>query len=323
MKLVNVTPYPARLLRAVVDEQRLFGAVVVRISHDIVDGRLRPSDVQRWQVEEATWNGPWGPMPADRPPRRGGVDILIFGSARAHGGRPVPRIDVAVEIGTRWRSRIIAWGDRSWRRSLGGLVPSDPEPRAEVPLTLARAFGGSDEWDGLQVPFVDNPEGRGFYLEESRAHGKPLPNLEDPRALISRWDDHPEPVGTGLCAPNFGPRARRGVELADDKRSIRGILPLFFNDAFPGMVAPAVASHDRVVVHGVRGDGPLEFTLPDNPLRVDVRIGDDGGVRPPEIDQIGVEPDTGRVFLAYRYVFRYVMTPRERRSCRLSLAPAG
>lgn len=322
MKLVNATPYPARLLRTVVDDHRLFGAVVVRISHDIVDGRLRPSDEQRWLVSAGAWDGPWGPMPADIPPVRGGVDVMIFGSARAPGGRPAPRIDVVAEIGSRWRARITAWGERRWKRSLGGLVASEPEPLSEVPLTLERAYGGSDEWDGITVPFTDNPAGRGFHLEEPRAHGKPLPNLEDPHAPISRWDDRPEPVGTVTCAQNFGPRARRGLELADDKQSIRRVLPRFFNDAFPGMVAPSAVARDHVIVRGVRGDGPLEFTLPDDPLRVDVRIGDDGGVRTPTIDQIGVEPDTRRVFLAYRYAFRYVMTPHERRSCRLSLAPA-
>ena len=323
MKLDNATPFPARLIRTVVDDRRLFASVLVRVSHDIVDGRLRPSDVQRWPVSTGTYDGPWGPMPPDQPPCRGGVDIMIFGSARAPGGRPAPRIDVAVEIGTRWRSRLIAWGDRTWRRGLTGLTPSDPEPRSEVPLTLARAFGGSDEWDGMQVPFVDNPEGRGFYLEESRARGKPLPNLEDPRALIVDWKDRPEPVGTGPCAQNFGPRVRHGIELSEDKQTIRRIRPSFFNDAFPQMIAPTVASHDRVVVRGVRDDGPVEFTIPETPLRIDLRVGDDGGVRTPAIDQLAVEPDAGLAFITYRFPFRYVVTPHERRSCRLSLAAAS
>ncbi|HEY0133290.1 MAG TPA: DUF2169 domain-containing protein, partial [Nannocystis sp.] len=161
------------------------------------------------------------------------------------------------------------------------------------------------------------------YIEESRARAKPLPNLEDPRAPIQRWDDRPEPVGTGACAQNFGPRVRHGVEVDEATNTIRRITPQFFNDAFPGMIAPAVAQGDRVVVRGVREDGPLSFVVPPTSLRVDVRVGDDGGVRTPAIDQIGIEADAGLVFITYRYPFRYVLTPHQRRHCRLSLAPAS
>lgn len=317
MKLQNASPYPARLLRTMVDDRRIYGCVLVRVSHEVVGGRLRPTEAQPWVVDQGPWQGPWGPMPGDQPPARGGVDVLIYGHARAAGGRPVECIAVTAEIGSRWRSTLHAWGDRSWRRSLGELVPGAAEPVREVPLTLAHAYGGSDEWDGIQVAFVDNPAGRGFYLEEARARGRPLANLEDPEAPIRRWDDRPEPVGTGACPQNFGPRVRRGLELDEQTNTIRRIRPSFFNDAFPRMIAPAVAPGELVVVHGVREDGPLKFALPDPPLRVEIKVGDDGGVRTPTIDQIGVEPDARRVYLTYRYVFRYILTPLQRRSCRL------
>jgi hypothetical protein len=320
MKLENASPYPARLLRTVVDERRMYGCVLVRVSHEVVGGELRPTEAQRWQVSPGPWEGPWGPMPGDRPLVRGGVDVMIFGAARAAKGRPVACIAVTVEVGSRWRSTLHAWGDRTWRRGLAGLVPGEAEPVREVPLTLARAYGGSDEWDGIQVAYVDNPAGRGFYLEEGRARGRPLPNLEDPEAPVRRWDDRPEPVGTGSCVENFGPRVRRGLELDAETNKIRRIRPSFFNDAFPGMIAPGVAGGEAVVVHGVREDGPLKFTLPDTPLRVEVRIGEHGGVRTPTIDQIGVEADAGLVFVTYRYPFRYVLTPHQRRACRLFLA---
>ena len=320
MKLSNESPYPAYLFRTGIDEHRIFASVVVRVTHDIVDGRLRPAAAQRWTVSASEWVGPHGPMPGDHIPYRSGVDVLVFGSARAHGGRPVPCIEVGVEIGARWRSRVVAFGDRTWRRGVTGLVPSDPDPVREVPLTLARAYGGCDEWDGLQVPFVDNPAGRGFYLESSRAHGKLLPNLEDPDDLIRAWDDRPEPVGTTPCAQTFGPRVRRGLELDEDQQTITRIDPRFFNDAFPGMVAPVVAPGDTVVVRGVREDGPLTFTLPEPPVRVDIRVGDDGGVRTPAIDQIGVDADARSVYLSYRFPFRYVLIPHRLRHCRLLAA---
>lgn len=141
MKLENASPYPARLLRTLVDERRMYGRVMVRVSHEVVAGQLRPTEAQR-----------------------------------AAKGRP---------------------------------------------------------------------------------------DLEDPEAPIRRWDDRPEPVGTGSCVENFGP---------------------------------------------------------DAPLRVEVRIGEDGGMRTPTIDPIGVEADAGLVFVTHRYPFRDVLTPHQRRACRLFLA---
>lgn len=320
MKLDNTTPYPAHLFRGVIDKERLFASMAVRVTYDLVGERLQPAEEQAWPVSPGPWEGPYGPMPGDELFFRGGVDVLIFGAARAPGGRPAPRVDVEARVGPTWRSRIVVYGDRVWRRGPVGLVPGAPEPFREVPLTLAYAYGGSDLWDGLEVGFPDNPEGRGFYLEEDSALGGRLPNLEDPAALIRAWDDRPEPVGARPCAINFGPRVRRGVVFDEQRPILREIRSVFYNDAFPQMIAPAARPGDRVSIAGVREDGPLVFSLPDNPLRVRVQIGDDGGERTPAIDQIAVEPDRRRVFLSYRYPFRYILVPHQRRSCQLVLA---
>ncbi|MCY1059377.1 DUF2169 domain-containing protein [Nannocystis sp. SCPEA4] len=319
MKLQNSTPYPAHLFRGCIDEQRVLAGVIVRITHDIVDGRLRPAADQPWPVSAGPYQSPLGPMPSDQRFVRDGVDVLLFGAARSEGGRAVPRIDVGVQVGRTWRSELVAWGERVWRTGVTGLVPSAPEPVSAVPLTLAHAYGGADEWDGLEVAYPDNPEGRGFYLERSRAHGRLLPNLEDPAAPIRAWDDRPEPVGTGTCPQHFGPRVRRGLDIDATTGAVRQIKPAFFNDAFPKMIAPRALPGDRVEVRGVREDGPLVFSLPPIALRVRVQIGDDGGERTPVLDQIGVDADARRVFLTYRYPFRYVVTPHQRRSCTLGL----
>jgi hypothetical protein len=317
MKLFNYTPYPAYLHRGLTEPQRMIACAMLRVTYDVVDGRLRPAAEQTWPVEPGPWDSKYGRMPGDQRFARGGVDVLVFGSARS--ARPVPSIEVAVQVGAKWRARVVAHGPRVWRPGRGGLVPGAPEPVREVPLTLAHAYGGSDLWDGLAVPYVDNPEGKGFYLEEARARGGALPELEDPDAPIRAWDDRPEPVGTGVCQQHFGPRVRRGIELDDDGGQVRRIKPEFFNDAFPNMVAPKAEPGDRVSVTGVREDGALAFVLPKNDLRVRVQVGDDIAERIPAIDQIGVEADARRVFITYRYSFFYWLTPRERRSCMLGV----
>ncbi|HEY8377921.1 MAG TPA: DUF2169 domain-containing protein [Nannocystis sp.] len=313
MKFFNYTPYPAYLHRGFIEERRALASAMLRVTYDVVDGRLRPADEQVWPISPGPWDSPYGPLPGDQRYIRGGVDVMIFGSARSP--RPVPRIDVEVQLGGSWRARVFAHGPRVWRPGPVGLVPGAPEPVREVPLTLAHAYGGKDRWDGIDVPFVDNPDGKGFYLEEASARGNPLPELEDPDAPIRAWSDRPEPVGTGACPQTFGPRVRRGIEFDAERGRVRQIRPEFYNDAFPKMIAPRAEPGDRVVITGVREDGPLAFTLPVSDIRVRIEVGDDIGERTPAIDQIGVEADHRRVFITYRYCFAYWMRPQERRSC--------
>lgn len=315
MKLDNRSPYHAHLFRGGIDERRLFGSVAVRVTYDIVGDRLRVADDQAWQVSPAPWDSPQGPLPGDELFYRGGVDLLVFGSARA--ARPVPRIDLDLRVGSGFRGRVAVFGDRVWKRGPRGLAPSAPVPFRAMPLTLDRSFGGSFEWDGLAAGFPDNPAGRGYYPDERTAEGQPLANIEDPAALCARWDDRPEPVGTGCPGQGFGPRLRRSVEFDPDSGMLEVLRPTFYNAAFPQLIVPAARPGDRVSITGVREDGPLVFHLPDNLLRVRLAFGEETAEKTPAIDQIGVEPDLLRVFVSYRYPFRYVLHPLEKRVCEL------
>ncbi|HEY8377052.1 MAG TPA: DUF2169 domain-containing protein [Nannocystis sp.] len=315
MKLANDTPFPARLFRGGIDERRLFGSVAVRVTYDIVGDRLRVAREQAWPISPGPWDSPYGPLPGDDLFYRGGVDLLVFGSARA--ARPVPRIDIDLRVGDRFRGRLVVFGDRVWRRERGRLVPGPPEPFRELPLTLAYSFGGTFKWDGLDVAYPDNPVGRGYYPDERAAEGNLLPNIEDPNALCARWDDRPEPVGTGAPGITFGPRLRRSLEFDPETGDLKVLRPTFFNAAFPQLIVPAARPGDRVSITGVRRDGPLVFHLPETDLRVRLAFGDETAEKTPAIDQIGVEPDLLRVFISYRYPFRYVLNPHQRRSCEL------
>jgi hypothetical protein len=319
MELTNHTSLPALICRGCLDEERMCAAVVVRRTYDLAGGELRPAAEQVWRVSPGPWDGPAGPMAGDELFYRGGVDLLVLGSARAPGGRPVRQLDVTVAVGDDFRYRLAVFGDRVWRRQHGRLVPSEPEPFTSIPLTLARAFGGKYEWDELIVPFADNPDGKGYYVQEESADGQPLPNLEDPQALIRRWQDQPEPVGVGLTPGMFGPRLRRGVEVDERAGRIAKLHPTLFNTAFPALVLPkgSVTAGTRVRIDGVSADGPLAFTVPPSDLRVRLRFGKQVTDVEPAIDQLGVEPDARRVFVSYRYPFHYRLIPLQERACEL------
>src|SRR5215470_12420689 len=97
-------------------------------------------------------------------------------STSSSSGKPTRRTTVKVESG-RISHHVAVFGDRVWRKSPKGLIPSEPEPFVEMPLANDRAFGGKVLLEGLEIPHPHNPAGRGFYLSEGEAEGKPLPNL--------------------------------------------------------------------------------------------------------------------------------------------------
>jgi len=318
MELDNRTRFPAAMFRSVVDEYRLAAAVVARVTFDLTGDGPRAAGAQPWMVSAAPWQSEHGQMDGDEVFYRGGVDIFLFGRARAVG-RMVGELDVIVEVGG-FRRHVVVLGDRAWVRGVRKLVPTAPAPFASIPLTLAHAFGGKDQWDGLDVPYPDNPDGRGFAIDEKNAEGRMLPNIEDPRHRIIDWDDHPDPVGVGVCPATSGLRLRHGLVL-DEHGHITDVKPTLYNAAFPEMIAARVAPGDAVRVTGASRSGVLAFSMPDFPLTVRLQFGDEVIERPMAIDQLGIEPEHDRFFITYRYPFRYVMHPLQKRSCTLLPPP--
>lgn len=320
MEIENHTLLPARLWRTVIDDQRIAAAAIVRATYRIEEERLHLDPEQVWRVSSTPWDSPVGVMPADDCFRRRGVDLLVFGSACAPRCRPAHKVDVRIVIGN-WVGGVDVFGDRTWSCGLWTEPrASEPSPFVKIPLTLAYTFGGGYEWDGLHIPHSTNPTGKGWYVDARSADGQPLANIEDPRRPVQRWSDHPDPVGVGLCPGLFGPRIIRNVDF-DDAGILRRLDPGLFNDAFPDLVAPRANPGDRCAVHGVRHDGPLVFELPPSPVKLRLRFGPRCFERDLQIDQIGIEPEIGRVFVTYRFQFRYHVVRMQKRSCELCWCP--
>lgn len=322
MELENATSIPALLVRGIIDDTTLFGSLVVRATFDLRDGVPVLSDEQVWKVSQGPWDGPQGKMPGDELFYRAGVDVFLFGHARASQGTPVSRSTVTVSIGENFSHSLAVIGPRTWQRGDGGLVASAPQPFKEIPLTLASAFGGTDEWDGLAVPYSDNPAGSGFYLTEDSALGRPLASLEDPQNPVSSWTDRPEPVGVSVPPFPFGPRMRRTVEFDPETSQLKRIDPAFYNQSFVGMTTTSpLTPGSPVVISGVREEGDLVFNLPSSRVSVSVTLGETEVQAEAPIDQIGIECDLDRIFITYRYPFRYVMRPEEKRRCQIVFHP--
>lgn len=247
---------------------------------------------------------------------RDGCDILLFGRAATPDGSATESLEVRVSIGD-FSSSLRVFGDRTWVRDGERLVASPAAPFTAMALDLAHAYGGVALFDELPIPHSDNPNGRGFYLEEDEAEGSALPNVEDPARLVASWNDRPDPVGCGLCPFPFGPRIRGAAVIRDGV--VVGVRDAIYNVAFPGFVCARVEPGTEVVVHGV---GPeLRFFVPSVPVLATTRVGATEHHDPARIDQLGIEPELGRFFVTYRYKFVYPIRAGEVRTCKLSWNP--
>ncbi|MEP7121749.1 MAG: DUF2169 domain-containing protein [Byssovorax sp.] len=314
MDLENTTRFPARLFRTAIDDDRLAASVAARITYDIRGGALIESEEQAWPVSDAPWQSEYGILDGDQLFYRGGVDVFLFGHARP-AKRDATTMRIITRVGAFTREMAVH-GVRVWHKRVAGLAATAPRPIGAIPLTMSHAYGGKDLWDGLEIAYPLNAEGMGFYLNEASAVDRPLPNLEEPDQLITRWDDRPSPAGV-MAYPPGAPIRLAAMHRPGEGKPLITFDARMFNAAHPRMIAPAAPPGTLVEVEGVSPDGPITFALPPLPLRARIRFDAEEAVQPLLVDQIGIEPDKQRVFLSYRFPFRYVVYPEQLRSCRL------
>ncbi|CAN5807368.1 hypothetical protein BH11PLA1_BH11PLA1_17940 [soil metagenome] len=319
MELENRSRFPALLFRFVVEEEDMGASLLCRATYTLTQraGVTTPALAaeQSWPVSPGPWACDYGPMDPDELFYRGGADVIIFGSARAPGGQPVTTMDVTVSVGTRFRRTLKVFGDRRWVQRGAALAISEPAEFIAMPLTLAHAFGGKDTWDELEMPFPANPIGKGYAVVAESAAGKPLPNIEDAANLITKWDDRPDPVGAACPGMAFGPRAAANLVIDPDTQALTEIKPWLFNSGFPQLVVTRLTPGEVLRVEGVSAAGPIELTLPPCPVRLRYTQGESVHDMTPLIDQVALEPDLNRMFIAWRQPFRYRMKYELPRTC--------
>lgn len=114
-----------------------------------------------------------------------------------HPPRPTPTSAVGVRVGA-LAKRLAVFGDRHFTAM--GLGISEPVPFTSMPLRWERSFGGPG------VPA--NPLGRGVEpVDASGGRRVPLPNIEDPAALVRGPSSRPPPCGAFPIPPTWRPRA--------------------------------------------------------------------------------------------------------------------
>jgi hypothetical protein len=236
------------------------------------------------------------------------TDVLLHGHAYAPGRKPAPHVDVELSVGT-VSKRLRVFGDRLWQKSNRGLVPSRPEPLVTLPIAYERAFGGVLPPPRGSMPAWEqrNPVGTGYAATPDLLEGRQCPNIEDPRTLISAWDDRPSPAGFGPIARDWAPR-RAFAGTYDHRWEIERapLPPDDFDDRFY-LCAPV----DQQVQGFLKGGEPvvllnlspahaeLRFSLPKIRLAFQTRLGREEVEHRAALSTVLIEPDASRVLITW------------------------
>ena len=239
-----------------------------------------------------------------------GTDCVLQGHAVA--AKPATQVDVGFRVGELTKVARVT-GDRRWEPGLLGAKMSAPLPFERMPLVWERAFGGWDrtpEKEEHHQGEPQNPVGVGFVAKKGRAlPGAPLPNIEDPRDLLTAQGSRVAPVGFGFTGHHWQPRAKYAGtydETWEKERAPR--LPADFDRRFFLAAAPGLSSathlrgDERIVVVGATKEGRWEFSLPGiQPPRCAVALRHGAGQDlTTALDTVIVDPDVRQVVLLWR-----------------------
>jgi hypothetical protein len=278
------------------------GLLVVKATLQFQKGSWQPAPEQLpiWELDEK------GPpfFEKDVMFQKGGVDLIVLGSARAAAG-PVTQMEVSVRVGD-WSRSLAVIGDRTWVQQRKTFVASAPKPFTEMPIVWENAYGGTTlDHEGSAAPSPFNAVGKGYTLPnpKSQVEGVPLPNIEDPAHRIVSIDDHPDPVGFGFLPFTNGLRLRAGLK--PQPSGIPEILPRIHNAAHPDLVLSSYAAGAKLEVSGMTAPSPWRAVLPLFPARAALRGPKDETALPLDPDTVCLWLDKQLLYVTAKGRFDY------------------
>ncbi len=357
MTLATTPPQPAtadagRGARIVLPGQAPDGAyilgVLLKRTFDIVPGGVCAAAAEDAPLVpgDVFWDDPMNSSvryESDFVPFKLATDVVLNGSVHAPGGAPTTHCTAVLQVAKR-RREVAVTGDRvAWHA--GGAFPvfSDPAPFTTLELRYERAYGGTDVYSDLAVPYPypRNPLGRGFVVRNlaRSVNNLALPNLEDPAAPLTpaglcleeyaAWERRPVPAGFGWIAKTWVPRALlAGIMPADRpveqelrqayaqllsgeertaylKHGIRDMDFRFFNGAPALYDQHYLRGGEVVMTENLTREGRLHFHLPTETPRIGLDIGE--GVVEPEVvlQTVMIRMEDRQVDLVWRSAVPY------------------
>lgn len=312
MEIQNNTPHPAVWLPCVGPQGHESVLLVVKATFAFDEaGQLTPAREQlpiqqedSYRGEPATTSPLWE---ADVALAKEGADVILLGHARSSPDTP-EQVDVALRVGKVQKS-VRVFGARRWESTTFGSRISRPLPFEKIPLIYERAFGGTDVSSEPDA-YPANPVGTGYRKDARKIDGVPLPNLEDPQALLSKPSDRPRPAGFGFYGRSWSPRGQLAGTYDQKWREKRcPLLPAdfnvrHFNAAHPDLVLPQpLQGGESVVVENASPVSPLRLQVPRVPLTFHIGLGRQVHSLQPALDTMVIDTDRSLVILLARALF--------------------
>lgn len=283
--------------------------VVVKGTFALTESGLRLAEEQVPPVLAPEFNGDPTTtsirLPSDVSLMKPGTDIVVHGHAHAAGGRPTWQSDVSLTIAG-FRRSVRVFGDRVWGAA-GSIEWVAPFVR--MPIVWERSYGGTDLTENGPVAEPRNPVGVGFRAKGSVGPvvGTPLPNIEEPAALISGPGDSPAPAGFASIASHWQPRVSFAGTYDEAWQQTRApYLPTDFDPRFFQIAAPGLSftgflqGGEPVEVIGMSPNGGLNFRLPSIHLEATFVIDGVPTRHPAVLDCVLIDTDAARVSLVWR-----------------------
>jgi hypothetical protein len=365
MNLVNTTPLPAQAIVAELPgETSRIGIVTAKATFKFDrTGQVELDTQNPFPLLSKDQETPLGPLPTDSRARRSDkFEVMLLGNAYPPR-KGATATKVALTVGTE-RRELLVFGERVW-------IGDDPKraaispPRSFdcMPLIYERSFGGTaavkiDSRSILDIAHPVNPRGKGFDARpQAEGLGKmlhtplgfpalpagprALPNLENPRAPIARWDDAPDPVGWAPAPPESGipilkllkaqaatvarlqqqgkytpENFQKEVETAQDQDP-----DLWIYRAHPDWVIALPQPAALVRMENLLAGAPaVEFRLPQLRVVADYVIYGREGQRDLRPQSLVLLPEEHRFYVVYRLPFHFEPGPAHERSFRLRTA---
>jgi hypothetical protein len=317
MELLNATRMQAGYTQGMKPDGRELLVVAVKGTFALPENGEEPqlSDEQVPLVESDVFTGEPGfsaPVyETDYAATKPRCDVLLNGSAYAPGARAAKRVTVSLQVGSISKSLDVV-GNRVWVAALLGVVASQPEPFAVMPISYDRAFGGIDSAHPDEAKhryYESNHAGVGFHQQTAREFidGTPLPNTEESGHPVNEPRGSYRPMAFGPIGRAWQPR----VKLAGtyDQNWIDNIFPFLppdFDDSYY-QSAPADQQMDylqggeEVVLTNLTPEGHTSFPLP----RLNVPVvfylkHEENKETQAVVDTIVIEPDLQRFTMTWR-----------------------
>jgi len=233
-------------------------------------------------------------------------DIIMLGHAFTPDKKERRQMDVSLSVG-QVNKTVRIFGDRHWQD--GRITP--PQPFRSMAMRYENAYGGTHNRDEQIIAAeVRNPLGCGFLGERktTEMNGSPLPNLEDPKALINNLKQQPTPACFAASAPHWLPRADFAGTYDKQWKAQRipyiptDFNPRFFNMAHADLIYPGFLEGGEPVeithMHPLKPQ--LTFTLPVVKLRANAIVA--GTLRNAEfnLETVIIEPNRLKLSMLWR-----------------------